>query len=142
MDYIKLIDGKPVPYTEAAFRAANRHTVYGKAISNRHLNAQGVYRVRTLPMPEVPVGMKAVKNTTATLNEFNEWVLDWTLVALNEDEARKLRNDLLTATDWWAMSDRTMTDEQAAYRQALRDITAQAGFPDNITWPVNPMENN
>ncbi len=48
------------------------------------------------------------------------------------------RNDLLAETDWWATSDRTMTAEQTAYRQALRDITNQADFPDNITWPTKP----
>lgn len=54
------------------------------------------------------------------------------------DEARFMRDRLLVETDWWAMSDRTMTAEQTAYRQALRDITDQAGFPDNIVWPTKP----
>ena len=53
-------------------------------------------------------------------------------------EAPSLRNDLLAETDWWATSDRTMTAEQTAYRQALRDITDQDGFPTNITWPTKP----
>jgi len=26
----------------------------------------------------------------------------------------------------------------AAYRQALRDVTEQVGFPDNVTWPLAP----
>ena len=53
-------------------------------------------------------------------------------------EAKEHRSGLLTLTDWWALSDRTMTAEQTAYRQALRDITDQAGFPTNITWPTKP----
>lgn len=48
------------------------------------------------------------------------------------------RNRLLNACDWWASSDLTMTQAQIDYRQALRDIPAQAGFPDNITWPTKP----
>ena len=52
--------------------------------------------------------------------------------------ARLQRNDLLTSTDVWALADRTMTAEQTAYRQALRDITEQEGFPINITWPTKP----
>ena len=48
------------------------------------------------------------------------------------------RRDLLLETDVWALSDRTMTAEQTAYRQALRNITGQAGFPTNITWPTKP----
>ena len=48
------------------------------------------------------------------------------------------RNNFLIETDVWALSDRTMTAEQTAYRQALRDITDQDGFPTNITWPTKP----
>ena len=51
---------------------------------------------------------------------------------------RSHRNAFLAETDWWAASDRTMTAEQTAYRQALRDITDQAGFPTDITWPTKP----
>lgn len=58
-----------------------------------------------------------------------------------DEEARMQRDMLLIETDWWAMSDRTMTPEQTAYRAALRDITAQAGFPDNIVWPTKPEGN-
>ena len=52
--------------------------------------------------------------------------------------ARIKRNTLIASTDVWALSDRTMTAEQTAYRQALRDITGQAGFPTDITWPTKP----
>ena len=58
--------------------------------------------------------------------------------SLPESSAREARGVLLEQTDWWATSDRTMTAEQTAYRQALRDITDQAGFPTNITWPTKP----
>ena len=53
-------------------------------------------------------------------------------------EVRKTRNRLIAETDWWATSDRTMTSAQARYRQDLRDITAQAGFPTNVNWPTKP----
>ena len=54
------------------------------------------------------------------------------------DQFRQERDSLLAETDWWAASDRMMTAEQTAYRQALRDITDQSGFPTNITWPTKP----
>ena len=57
-----------------------------------------------------------------------------------DDRIRKERNTLIASTDWWATSDRTMSAEQTAYRQALRDITSQAGFPTDITWPTKPEE--
>jgi hypothetical protein len=31
-----------------------------------------------------------------------------------------------------------MFPEMATYRQALRDITLQPGFPHNVTWPTKP----
>ena len=48
------------------------------------------------------------------------------------------RNELLKETDWWSCSDRTMTQAEIDYRQALRDVPQQAGFPENITWPTKP----
>jgi hypothetical protein len=55
-----------------------------------------------------------------------------------EDEVRGKRDNLLAATDWTANSDVTMTAEMTTYRQALRDVPAQSGFPDTITWPQEP----
>ena len=57
---------------------------------------------------------------------------------LTPKEVRRDRDELIASTDVWALSDRTMTSEQTAYRQALRDITEQEGFPINITWPTKP----
>lgn len=54
------------------------------------------------------------------------------------DEIRIERDKRLAKTDWWATSDRTMTSAQVQYRQALRDIPAQAGFPSNVNWPTKP----
>ena len=54
------------------------------------------------------------------------------------DEARSLRDEKLKATDWMALSDVTMTDDWKTYRQLLRDVPAQSGFPNSITWPSQP----
>ena len=54
------------------------------------------------------------------------------------------RDKKLAETDWWAMSDRTMTTEQTTYRQALRDLpstaspTIENGQLSNVTWPTKP----
>mgnify|MGYP003118225664 CR=1 FL=1 len=48
------------------------------------------------------------------------------------------RNRRLASTDWWASSDLTMTQEQIAYRQALRDITENYTSLDDVVWPVEP----
>ena len=51
---------------------------------------------------------------------------------------RTSRNDKLTETDWRFRSDMTPSQAWKDYCQALRDITAQAGFPWTITWPDAP----
>jgi len=51
---------------------------------------------------------------------------------------REERDDKLAETDWMANSDVTMSDDWATYRQALRDVPTQAGFPNSITWPTEP----
>ena len=53
-------------------------------------------------------------------------------------ELRAERDRRLAETDWWASSDLTMTSEQTAYRQALRDITDSATSLDDVTWPTKP----
>tara|TARA_B100000475_G_scaffold145030_1_gene107082 strand:+ start:1014 stop:1283 length:270 start_codon:yes stop_codon:yes gene_type:complete len=50
---------------------------------------------------------------------------------------RSRRNGLLTATDWRATSDLTLSDAWKDYRQALRDVPAQTDV-DNIVWPTEP----
>ena len=54
------------------------------------------------------------------------------------DEIRAKRNSLLAETDYLALSDTTLSSDMAAYRQALRDVTSQAGFPTSVTWPTKP----
>ena len=51
---------------------------------------------------------------------------------------RAERNQRLANTDWWASSDLTMTAEQTAYRQALRDITETYTSLDDVVWPEEP----
>lgn len=48
---------------------------------------------------------------------------------------RAKRNKLLAQSDVYALADR-ITPEWTAYRQALRDITDQEGFPFSVTWPI------
>jgi hypothetical protein len=57
----------------------------------------------------------------------------------NASALRSERNALLSASDWTQVADAPVDKAAwATYRQALRDITAQAGFPHNVIWPVKP----
>ena len=54
------------------------------------------------------------------------------------EKERAKRTALLMETDHYALTDVTMTDAVKTYRQALRDVPQQAGFPLSITWPDKP----
>ena len=76
-----------------------------------------------------------------------DWGVTWAQASAKRDELiaaqplkelRAERNRLIAETDWWASSDLTMTAEQTAYRQALRDITNTYSSLDDVVWPVKP----
>ncbi len=54
---------------------------------------------------------------------------------------RDYRNDLLKKSDWTQNADipQATKDMWRPYRQALRDVPQQAGFPGNIEWPTAPQ---
>ena len=56
--------------------------------------------------------------------------------------ARQKRDRLIAVTDYLVTPDYPISDDRLAkvktYRQALRDIPEQAGFPRTITWPEKP----
>ncbi len=54
------------------------------------------------------------------------------------DQLRDKRNKKLAETDYWGLSDITMTDAQKKYRQDLRDITKTATSLDDVKWPEIP----
>ena len=58
-------------------------------------------------------------------------------VAASATQVRAQRDKLLAASDYMALADR-ITDAWRTYRQALRDVPAQSGFPTDVTWPVEP----
>lgn len=59
-------------------------------------------------------------------------------VAATATQVRAERDAKLAACDWRASSDVTLSTEWRTYRQALRDLPAQSGFPNSVTWPTEP----
>ena len=55
------------------------------------------------------------------------------------DQVRAERDSLLAASDWTQVADAPVDQAAwATYRQALRDVPDQAGFPEAVVWPVAP----
>ena len=85
---------------------------------NAHFRINGNFTFENLTW-EPHVDKAIIPTEQAIAQKANELEAAYPMVLLREERDKKL-----TETDWWAMSDRTMTTEQTNYRQALRDIPA------------------
>lgn len=78
----------------------------------------------------------------ATAEEIAAWELEHPAPPPTEEEVRAKRDKLLAETDWTQVLDAPIDDETRAayrvYRQALRDVPEQEGFPENVVWPELP----
>ena len=151
------------PYTLGDLRRDNPQTSFPKRIGDAILASYGVFHVMPDAQPEHdPLVQTVVRDDMphretrakqaddlepADVNvgetyETGRWVIGYTVENKPQDQAeqavRSQRERLLADTDWMALSDNTMTEAWASYRQALRDITGQAGFPYSVVWPTKP----
>jgi len=53
-------------------------------------------------------------------------------------EVRTRRDILLAETDFYALSDVTMSAGMATYREALRDLPASTANSEDVVWPTKP----
>jgi hypothetical protein len=71
--------------------------------------------------------------------ETKSWVAD---VVQASETVLSQRFNLLSESDWTQIPNGPLTTEKQAawadYRQELRDITQQSGYPFNVVWPVAP----
>lgn len=115
-----------------------------------NLSGCSLVQVETAPMPSFNAATEeAVLNAVPT-NQSGSWVLGWTVRPLTAEQqsakqaqeaaaVRAERTQKLKDSDWTQVADAPVDKAAwATYRQALRDITAQSGFPWNIQWPIQP----
>ena len=128
----------------------------------------GIDPVLAAPKPDTTGNYKIVVRNGVVQDANNNWVQAWVerdMFADTTDEdgvtttkaeheaayqarldaeaaksVRTQRDSKLAETDFYALSDVTMSAEMTTYRQALRDITAHADFPylDDDDWPTKP----
>jgi hypothetical protein len=91
----------------------------------------------------------AVRNNQPSLVG-DTWTIGWIVQELTQSEkdqklaakialVKSQRNQKLTETDWTQIDDAPVDKAAwATYRQALRDVPTQSGFPWDITWPAQP----
>ena len=85
------------------------------------------------------VNGEVIEMTEEEVSEYILWAEENARQSKTAD-VRDRRNALLTSTDWTQAADvpQAIKDKYATYRQALRDVPQQEGFPDNIVWPTQP----
>lgn len=146
--------------SQGEWRAANPNISMPRVWNQNVLDALNIEAVLEAPKPDAGPYQTVVRNGVVKDAKGN-WVTAWEVRDMFSDDeestkaekeaayqagldaeaakaVRAERDRKLAETDWMALSDVTMSAEMATYRQALRDITAQAGFPHSITWPVKP----
>ena len=141
--YVKLTSDNEVeqyPYTLGDLRRDNKNVSFPRQVGANTLAEYRVYPVVVADPPAYdPFTQTAQEGTPALVS--GQWKVDWVVTSLPTNDAvnnvRNHRNDLLEETDWMAGSDVTMPNTWREYRQALRDLPAQSGFP-NVTWPTEP----
>lgn len=140
------------PYTIRALKEDNPNTGFPKILSDELLEGYGVYRVVYNDPPEHDYNIERVEMQTEPSLIDGVWQISHDIIPLSEDElAEKVEekaqgnyimiNSLLSQTDHWALQDTPdMTDEQIAYRAALRLLDQHSNWPylEDTDWPVKP----
>jgi len=139
--YVKTKDGEvqTFPYDTGSFLRDNPNTSFPKPIPDETLAEYGVYPVTQTAKPEHDSITHIAKPSAPEIID-GAWTQGWTVEPRTDaaERVRSERNRLLAQTDYMALSDNTLSEDFAAYRQALRDITDQPGFPLSVNWPTKP----
>jgi hypothetical protein len=151
--YVKITNGSvdTYPYSVGKLRRDNPNTSFPKKVSEATMAAYGMYPVTIADDPDYDASTHKIESATSPTLVGDVWIITKSIVALSAEEiqaatdakaadVRSKRDTLLAETDWTGLSDVTMSAEMATYRQALRDITAHANFPnlEDADWPVKP----
>lgn len=141
MNVIKVINGVVSQYTIAQLKADNPNVCFPKTIPATILASYNVYEYVDDAEPSYNEDTHSISESYVYQSD-NKWHKTKTATQLTESQAssnvRNTRNNLLAETDWLGASDVTMSTEWTNYRQALRDIPDQDGFPFSVTYPTKP----
>lgn len=121
---------------------------FAEVIDNNNL-PDGFVFVRPAVVPEYDTATHTVALSGLALVN-GVWQQEYTAIPLSEEELQRVATETawqvrqdrdlkLAASDWTQVADAPVDKAAwATYRQALRDIPTQAGFPSAVVWPVVP----
>jgi hypothetical protein len=137
------------PYGPSELRRDNPNTSFPSVMSNEVLAGWGIVPVVPRDPPAHDYITQNCERIAPTMNG-NTWVETWSVspaspetVAQRTSEmsasVRSERNARLAACDWTQLPDAQCdATAWAFYRQALRDVPNQDGFPGSVMWPTPP----
>ena len=145
--YSLIKNGQVIKYPYGAFnlRKDNPNVSFPKNISDEVFSKYGVERVFFSTQPEITYAQQLKEGDPVFAD--GRWNQTFTVVDLAEEEVsgrtaqkassvRAERDSKLANSDWTQVLDAPVDRTAwAAYRQALRDVPAQAGFPWDVVWP-------
>lgn len=134
--------------TDSEFRAAHPNTSFPAALTAELLNDFGADPVLNGPTPTASRYQTVFRDG---VEEFGgNWFTRFAVAEIDADakaaidaaqatSVRADRNERLKACDWTQLQDSSVDKAAwASYRQALRDVPEQAGFPWEVQWPAEP----
>jgi hypothetical protein len=142
------------PFSLNTLIAENPNTSFPKNLQVDFdcLAQYNVYRVFPSIKPEIDSNtQKLLEDSPRYDDESEQWIETWKVIDLTPEEkeakyqgaaaeVKSKRNDLLSKSDWTQLPDSGADKQQwAVYRQALREVSSQAGFPFNVVWPSKPL---
>ena len=137
------------PVEPAEIRRQFPNTSFPKSWEGVDLTSYGVVTVADTEQPSFNTETQRLEEGNPTLVD-GAWKQVWNVVNLSDSElaeitagkaasVRATRNQKLADTDWTQLADSSApATVWGTYRQALRDIPAQSGFPNSVTWPTEP----
>lgn len=149
--FIQLQDGQPVgyPIEEDNFRQLFPNISFPTYFTADAVEPLGYGIYDFANAPDAGRYEKAVE-VAPVRNEYGIWRQTYAVVPMDDAEKQEAdarqaeavradRNARLAACDWTQLADAPVdVPAWAAYRQELRDVPSQAGFPWEINWPAQP----
>lgn len=144
--FVKVTNGVAEYYTIYQLQQDNPDTSFPEEITKDVLAEYDVYEAVATAAP--PLDSKTHRHLHTFELIDGVWTQVWTIAQLPEEQAaanvRAHRTQLLLDTDWVVIKafelQTEIPQEYISYRQELRDVTSQEGFPWDVIWPNNPND--
>lgn len=144
--HLKLTNGLPAKYTLGDLRRDNPQTSFPERIPETMLASYDVYPYTRPPVPNYDSLAHRLADSAFSQDDAGKWSLGYAVEQLPPEQAesnvRSRRDMLLSQSDWVVIVNTEkgtpIPAEWELYRQALRDVTGQSGFPYTVIWPTKP----